>query len=603
MSNGMTASLRSALKTQQSIPIGWRTSLAVLVGIIFSAGLGLLLDNLLGGKTVIISFITGMFLALVAVTGPFFMALRLVAVIGALMALTSGLAVLAIHHAWIAVAGMVLLVFISTVWTALPMVGGLLGSFPTICYLLIIARGEAFTGGASAGRVMLASAVSIVAALGVLVVFSGRDVRKTSRGLVARAWGPTASWAQHGQALTILRLDAAPAALVTSVQAAILAMIARGWLTADNESEAYKAGLSAQESIVKTVMPPGRLVPRTIEPPIDESRRKLKAESVAAGQSMAGYAWNRWDAALGYGSGVLAGTVAPNKVIFSSSSMTGALFKSIMHPQSSAFRYGIQRALALGVATFVMIKTQAPDFYWVLLAMFSVMQTNAIATLSRAAQYAFGTWIGAVGALALSAVVPHEVVSVLALGLIIAGFAWMTRNYTVMCVGVAAAVVLLTGSPDGDYLKWAGLRALDVTIGALVAVAVSAFVLRVRPDPARHIQEAQAALLSSMHQIKARLENPGHDSEPALVDEVRFFEASANINADTQMLHDHAQVDKEHQELWAANNQVLSIASVVFESEGRERDLDTGTRDLIQRQLERVVNEIHGIGKAPTNAA
>ncbi len=40
-------------------------------------------------------------------------------------------------------------------------------------------------------------------------------------------------------------------------------------------------------------------------------------------------------------------------------------------------------ALAAVVATYVMVSTTLPNFYWLLLAMFSVLQTNASATWVR----------------------------------------------------------------------------------------------------------------------------------------------------------------------------------------------------------------------------
>ena len=94
----------------------------------------------------LVSGMTGMFLGVLAVAGPFMMSARLIVVAGVLMSLTSALAAVAHEHAWLAVAGMVVVVFIGTVWTAIPLVGRLLGTFPAIVYLLILARGRTFTG-------------------------------------------------------------------------------------------------------------------------------------------------------------------------------------------------------------------------------------------------------------------------------------------------------------------------------------------------------------------------------------------------------------------------------------------------------------------------
>ena len=68
-----TADLRSILGTQSDKPIAWRNSLGMLLSMSVGAGLGLLLDSATGGQTVLISLLTGMFLGLVSVTGPFVM--------------------------------------------------------------------------------------------------------------------------------------------------------------------------------------------------------------------------------------------------------------------------------------------------------------------------------------------------------------------------------------------------------------------------------------------------------------------------------------------------------------------------------------------------
>ena len=601
------ARLRAALKSRPGVPISWHSSLGVLLGMVVAAGLGQLLDLIDGGKTVPVSIIAGMFLGLLAVMGPFFMSLRLVLAVGVLMTLTSGLAVIAGQHAWLAVAGMVVLVFVGSVWTAIPLVGSLIGNFPIIVFLLILVKGQTFTGGAAAGRVMLATAAGVVAALIVLAIFSGRDPRKPTRGLVAKAWGPLATSRQQGSMLAVLRLDSAPRALITVGQAAILAMIARGRLESEKETDAYTAGLKAQGAIAAALMPRGRIVGRTVSPPVDDARAKIRRAGKDAAQPQVSYAWNRWQVALEYGAGVLEGKVPPRSAVFSSGSLTRALVSSVLHVDSAGFRYGVQRAAALGVATFVMLSTSAPNFYWILLTIFSVLQANAIATVSKAAQYALGTWTGAVGALALSLLLPRGVVAIVALGLIIAGFAWMARNYMVMSVAVAAAVVLVSGAPDGEFLKWAGLRALDVGCGALIAIAVSALVLRVRPEPARHIEEARNALLATVGRLRSRFQDPRYRPEQSVFDESRFLRAISNMQADGQLLRDSRPVSAAADRLWDLNEQALALASVIFQEGADQGDLGPpGSRDLrelVDRALTDLEREIEQVALAPAASA
>lgn len=75
-------------------------------------------------------------------------------------------------HNSLAVLGMVVVVFCATAWTAVPLVGTLLGTFPTMDYLIILAKGDEFTGRASAGGAALAAAFGLLAAIVVLFVLS-----------------------------------------------------------------------------------------------------------------------------------------------------------------------------------------------------------------------------------------------------------------------------------------------------------------------------------------------------------------------------------------------------------------------------------------------
>ena len=57
-----------------------------------------------------------------------------------------------------------------------------------------------------------------------------------------------------------------------------------------------------------------------------------------------------------------------------------------------------------------------------------------------------------------------------------------------MTVGLACAIVLVTGAPQDEVIKWAGFRALDVALGAGIAIVASLLILRVKPRPAAHLR-------------------------------------------------------------------------------------------------------------------
>ncbi len=574
----------------------------MFLGVILGAGFGILLDQALGGQTVAVSLMTGMFLGLLCVSSPFFMALRMVLVVGAAMVLTCGLAVIGAGNAWIAVLGMILVVFIATLWRAVPLVGVLLGTFPTILYILILARYQDFTGGATAGRVMLGVLAGILAALIVLVVFTGRDPRKVTRHAAAGTWGKDVTWSRLGSLMSVLRFDSAPRELVSVAQGGILAMIARGWLSDQNDSGAFKAGLAADDAIAASLLPRGPITQRPVGEQVDDAATQMEAAGKAVGMTTQGYAWDRWRVALTNSAGVLRGTMPARKLAISNRSIGDVLVATVLHPRSASFRYGVQKAVALGAATFVMIQSGLPDFYWVLLATFSVMQTNVVGTFSRSLQYAFGTWIGAVAAVGLSLILPASVVTAVAGVLLITGFAWMVRNYMVMCVAVAASVVLLTGAPDGQYVQWAGLRALDVTVGVLIGLLVSTFVMRVHPEPTKHAQEAQAALSAGVAQLRERLADPGRTAKMAFTSEGEFLLASGNLQSDLPLLKDKQPTTATLDQLQDANNHLLALASVMFSDLIATPTLERGSATAeLSHSLDRLEARIRAIETSPAS--
>jgi len=290
------------------------------------------------------------------------------------------------------------------------------------------------------------------------------------------------------------------------------------------------------------------------------------------------------------------------KLAISNRSIGDVLVATVLHPRSASFRYGVQKAVALGAATFVMIQSGLPDFYWVLLATFSVMQTNVVGTFSRSLQYAFGTWIGAVAAVGLSLILPSAVVTGVAGLMLITGFAWMVRNYMVMCVAVAASVVLLTGAPDGQYVQWAGLRALDVTVGVLIGLLVSTFVLRVHPEPTKHAQEAQAALSAGVAQLRERLADPGRTAKMAFTSEGEFLLASGNLQSDLPLLKDKQPTTATLDQLQDANNHLLALASVIFGDLVATPALEQGSAAAeLSHSLDRLEERIRAIETSPAS--
>ena len=583
----ITQWIGSTLSTDRDKPVAWQNSVAAALGAILGVMFGLLVERITGGQTVALSGLCGLFLGLLTAMGPFVMALRLVVSSGVLMILVAALGSAAMGRPWLATLGMVFLVFVATVWTAIPVIGPLLGTFPTIVYLLLLAKGTTLTQSADEVGAMLGAAAGLLGALVTLVILSGWDARKQTRRLAAGAWGVDVTWAEMSSIILMLRLDAAPKALMSLTQLAVLAMISRDWLSSEKETPAYREAEGAQQSVAGTLLPRGAPVPRAITPPISDALSVLADHSAASATPRDRFCWGRWHYALHYAQEILAGRTRPLLVPFPSGSLRKTVVMSVLRPRSASFRYGVQRALALGVATYVMVSTTIPQSFWFLLALFSIMQTNARATWARAVQYAFGTWLGAVGAVALSYVLPAPVIAFLAAGLLIAGFAWQLRNFTVMAAALGAAVVLLTGLPDGAFLQWAAVRAVDITAAAITAVLVSSFILRVRPQSDLHVSAAKAALLDVVAHLKGRVADPTAPTSAVLQREGAFLLQRKNLQDDIAMLRDASVAEQQLHDLQEANARVISLASVIYSGELDDRRgtpvMDKGLDDLEAR--------------------
>jgi uncharacterized membrane protein YccC len=179
------------------------------------------------------------------------------------------------------------------------------------------------------------------------------------------------------------------------------------------------------------------------------------------------------------------------------------LLRSLLHPDVSVFRYGVQRALALGIGLAALVASRGSEnAFWVVLTMASVLQANAPSTVAKVAQRTLGTLAGVLLAVAVSFVLPKQLlVPYGAVLVLIAGFAWMQRNYAITAMASGFGVVLLYGVPDDQVLAYAGMRAIDVAIGGVIAAAVARFVFPVRP----RLAQRRAAVITSLQRFSQTL--------------------------------------------------------------------------------------------------
>lgn len=490
--------LVDSLKNEDK-PLTWRMAFALLVG----AALGGLGAFWMGVEGFVLAAATGAFMAIIAAIGPLVMALRSVLVIGTLVVGAAALGAATAASPLLSALVMATLAFVGSLWTAIPIIGGLAGAFPGMLFLLVATKGAAVTGEAEWPQVALAALIGVAAAALVAVLFNAHDPTGGGRKAVAAAWGPGASLHVHGSVAQLLRFDGQPRRLSALLGLATLSLLSRR-LATDEESDdpvvdaAVTAGEAGSGAVQAALLPRGRLIPRTVA--VDSAALAAGGDGGTRYQKLG---LGQWNAALTRAQGLLTGEYQPPRPNKMGVGLTSGMMRLLRSPDAPAFRFGVQRALGLGVSMFVLLQTFSASAFWILLSLFAVLQVNSSATGLVAVQRSFGTLAGALGAVVVALVVPAAIlVPWLSLAVVFVGIAYTQRNYAVMSAAVAAAIVWLLGSVEDDTWLWARERVVDTVVGAVIAFALSKLVLPVRPQPVAH----RKSMLRNLEQLYAELE-------------------------------------------------------------------------------------------------
>jgi uncharacterized membrane protein YccC len=165
-----------------------------------------------------------------------------------------------------------------------------------------------------------------------------------------------------------------------------------------------------------------------------------------------------------------------------------------------AWRDALRMALAATAALALAQAAQLPEGYWAVLSALIVTRPSRGATLRASAARLVGTLVGAgLGVLAAAGRLWHlpELAllgaALLPLGLLVA---WRPDYRT---APVAAAIVLSAGLAGGSPLHAAGLRVIEILLGALTALAVSWGLFPGKS--AEQIERAAARLLGRLHAL------------------------------------------------------------------------------------------------------
>lgn len=516
----------------------------VVNGIIVSAISGLLaagLCSLVDPRVVPVGLVIGAILGFVAASAPMFMALRLIAVAGLMLVGSAVLGTMVQHTSIVAALVMACLALITSVWTAVPVVGTIFSSLPTLVFILLLAKGDEFAKGAPALVVAAAGLLAMLPPVLLAVAISARDPRKYDRAMTAALWRPDTPADKRGTFARVLLLDGAPSPLLFLAAHGSLGLVCRSWLQRDGQrsedpppaataaeapapdapaaaglSDGLAQGDANAEAIAAALLPKGPLLPRDVSIDTDAMSPRPSAGSggtpgPATPAREEAAAWSLWAASQQRARSVLAADAAPEPVVLRPLLIIlGSLIRCLLQPEVSVFRYGVQRALVLGAGAFAVVQSGGQEsFFWILITMSAVLQANAPSTAMKVARRSVGTFVGVLAAVALSFLLPSWLlVPWLAGTAMVMGFAWMQRNYTLTALLSGFAVVLLYGAPTDDVVPYAILRAVDVVIGGVLAALVARFVMPVKPRLAARRRYLVESLRGLEHALRQRLADP-----------------------------------------------------------------------------------------------
>jgi hypothetical protein len=146
-------------------------------------------------------------------------------------------------------------------------------------------------------------------------------------------------------------------------------------------------------------------------------------------------------------------------------------------------RYGIRRAVLLGLAVGFYQVDRNQNVFWVMLTIFIVLQPDPGSTWTKSLKRGIGTVAGALAVGMIAQVAPAGMVVVFGVVALTVGLAYYRSNYTIYAAGVTVLTVALIGDQGGDFAEWALLRAADTVIGIAIAIAAVYVILPDRTRP------------------------------------------------------------------------------------------------------------------------
>lgn len=145
-------------------------------------------------------------------------------------------------------------------------------------------------------------------------------------------------------------------------------------------------------------------------------------------------------------------------------------------------RYAIARGLLLGIGMGLYQADQNNSVFWVMIAIWVVLQPVGAATWEIALKRGLGIIAGCLVIGILTQFVSGETLIWIAYGLLLVGLAYYRRSYSIYQACMSMLIVTLYADVTGDGIfHWALMRILDNAIGIALALALAYLVFPDRP--------------------------------------------------------------------------------------------------------------------------
>jgi MFS family permease len=484
----------SDMLRSQSAPIDWKSGIDATLAL----GLGMVVGAMVSPTTVVLTGVTACLIGMAGGHGSLRVGLRSVVVIGAAAWVAVMMARLVFANPWVAALAMAGVAFLTTVVQALPQFGMNLGVISGWAFFLVVTKD--WGSAVDAPIVGLAALLSIVVAAVTTILVHIPDPDRDNRRLVAMTFLPATPFSVHGIARSSLRLESDPPLLTSILQSGDIVALGRALASRAAGSDprvvaALEQAAAAATEISAAMQPRGRLAGRVV-PDVDLSALDAAIDApdldASARLGLENVKWGLTDARA-----FLEGRRQP-RAAAAWPSPARQVLRSTLSPEAGWFRYGVQRAIALGVGVLafkLLVPSAAEQVFWVLLTVFVVMQPNQLATARSAFQRGVGTVVGAVLAALLSLAVPPEVLVPYAAGvMLILGVGFGARNPMISAALYGAFMAVMIGVPVDNVPEWAFWRVVATTIGCVLALVLALVVLPARAHPRGRAATARSAI-------------------------------------------------------------------------------------------------------------